>query len=215
MLPAKARAASQVFWTPFSVAARAARFLVRQPRARVLDVGSGVGKFCIVGAALTDGRFVGIEHREHLVRIAKRVALRAGVDGTRFVHGPIDAVEPADFDAFYLYNPFEENLCTLDERLDDTVSMSHERFAADVERVRAMLRAARVGTRVVTYNGFGGTMPAGYVRLSGSAHLQLRLDFWIKIDSEAKRAKNPIVAKPSGLVGSASRRVSPTSGVAG
>ena len=215
MLPAAARAASLIFWTPFAVAARAARFLVRQPRTRVLDVGSGVGKFCIVGAGSTDGHFVGIEHREHLVRIAKRVATRAGVDRTEFVHGPIDFVERAAFDAFYLYNPFEENLCTVDERLDDTVSMSEARFAADVERVRTLLLAARVGTRIVTYNGFGGTMPAGYTRLGGGGHVRLGLAFWVKIDSEARRAKEAAVAKSSGFVRSTLRSSAPTSGVGG
>ena len=42
-------------WTPVHVARRAAQFLVTGPETRVLDVGSGPGKFCLVGALATQG----------------------------------------------------------------------------------------------------------------------------------------------------------------
>src|SRR6185437_914320 len=51
--PAPVRRVSASFWTPVSVAVRAADLLVDDPSTRVLDIGSGVGKFCIVGAAFT------------------------------------------------------------------------------------------------------------------------------------------------------------------
>ncbi len=192
MLPAGARAASSLFWTPVSVAARAARLLVTGPRTRVLDIGSGVGKFCIVGAASTVGHFVGIEQRGHLVRIAEETARRIGVERTQFVHGTVDAVRCADFDAFYLYNPFEENLCGSDERLDDTVSLSEERFCADVERVQTIFGGAPVGTRVVTFNGFGGDMPADYRLVTTDSRWRSYLDLWVKMDpriaAQGKRA---------------------------
>mgnify|MGYP000969840975 CR=1 FL=1 len=62
--PPEIRAKSKAHWTPVSIARRAAEFLVREPGTRVLDIGCGPGKFCIVGALGTEGRFTGIEQRQ-------------------------------------------------------------------------------------------------------------------------------------------------------
>ena len=52
-------------WTPVAVARMAAQYLVSRPGEKILDIGSGVGKFCFVGAASTEGHFTGVEQREH------------------------------------------------------------------------------------------------------------------------------------------------------
>src|SRR5262245_2791350 len=72
------RALSEEHWTPVAVAARAARILTFAGATRILDVGSGVGKFCIVGALCTAARFVGVERRHRLVSIARRAAAEMG-----------------------------------------------------------------------------------------------------------------------------------------
>src|SRR4029077_8901586 len=51
------RELSEQHWTPLWVAARVAHLLTRSGATRVLDVGSGAGKFCIVGALSTDAEF--------------------------------------------------------------------------------------------------------------------------------------------------------------
>src|SRR5258708_18721865 len=84
--PRAAREVSSAFWTPVSVALRVARLLVQGSPTRVLDVGSGVGKFCIVGAAATGASLVGVEHREHFVCTARETARLVGVSSARFVH---------------------------------------------------------------------------------------------------------------------------------
>lgn len=176
--PSAARKVSSEFWTPVAVASRAAKLLVRAGASRVLDVGSGVGKFCIVGAVSTTATFVGVEHREHFVAVAQEAARRIGAPKAHFVHGALDAVDLTDFDAFYFFNPFEENLWGPGVQLDQTVPLSEARFTTDVERAKWMLVQARVGTRVVTYHGLGDALPPGYVL----ARRQLRgcLDLWIK-----------------------------------
>src|SRR5207248_1405117 len=127
------------------------------------DVGSGSGKFCLIGAAATGARFTGIEHREKLVWTARTAAVRLGAEGARFLHGTFDSVDVSNFDGFYFFNPFGENLWS-EEHFDETVELSHDRFTADIERAEMLLTRARVGTRVVTYHGFGGEMPSGYRR---------------------------------------------------
>ena len=182
LFPPDVRARGAVYWTPVSVATRAAALLATTPRARVLDVGSGVGKVCIVGAATTGAEFVGVEQRGHLVAIARDAAVRAGVPEVRFVHGGIDAVDASSFDAFYFFNPFEENTWDAEDQLDQSVVLSRARFDEDVGRAERLLAAARIGTRVVTYHGFGGAMPAGYRHAHREPHPRSYLDLWIKTE---------------------------------
>src|SRR3954471_8285376 len=70
------RALSPQHWTPVQVAARAATLLTQAGATRILDVGSGAGKFCIAGALSTDAHFTGVERRGRLVETARRAATR-------------------------------------------------------------------------------------------------------------------------------------------
>ena len=72
--PARIRKLSPLQWTPVRVAAAATRLLVTMPGTRVLDIGCGPGKFCLVAAALTDGHFTGIEQRGDLATAARKAA---------------------------------------------------------------------------------------------------------------------------------------------
>lgn len=178
--PPEMRVVSSCFWTPVSVAVRAAELLVRKQSDRVLDVGSGVGKFCIVGASATGATFVGIEQRLRLVNVAEDAKQRIGSHSAHFLQGSFAAVDVTSFDAIYFFNPFEENLFEPEMQLDQTVSLSEERFSADVESAESLLRRARVGTRVVTYHGFGGQMPAGYDLVHRERQYTDRLELWRK-----------------------------------
>jgi SAM-dependent methyltransferase len=183
VLPVSARRLSSAFWSPVAVARRAAELLVQGASTRVLDVGSGVGKFCIVGAASTNATFVGIEHRRHLVDLAREAARRLEVHSAQFIHGTLEVVETSDFDAFYFFNPFEENLCGRDEHMDQTVPLSRGRYFADLKRAQRMLARARIGTRVVTYHGLGGVMPGGYILSHQEPLGSNYLKVWVKTDS--------------------------------
>lgn len=176
------RKVSSFFWTPVSVALRAAELLVDGPATRVLDVGSGIGKFCLIGAAATGASFTGVEHRERFVRAARDAADRMGLGGVSFVHGTFDRVDVASFDAIYFFNPFEENVWVAHEHVDRSVELSEERYAADVLRAEQLLSRARVGTRVVTYHGFGGVVPSSYsLTLRERRHSGI-LDLWTKTE---------------------------------
>jgi SAM-dependent methyltransferase len=179
LYPAPLRRASTLHWTPVRVATRAADLFARYGTSRVLDVGAGVGKFCIVGAARTATRFIGLERRVHLVEAARRAAekVRVGVD---FIAGDLDDVRWEAFDGYYLYNPFYEHLCAPGERVDSTVELSRSRYLIDVERTISGLERALIGTRVVTFHGFGGPMPVDYELVRRSPEGNDVLELWIK-----------------------------------
>lgn len=172
-----------MFWTPVAVAMRAAELLVADASTRVLDVGSGAGKFCIVGAAISGATFTGVEHRQGLVDIATDAAARVSVESARFVCGTVSDIDIAKFDALYFFNPFEENMLHARHWLDGTVALSEARYYADVAHAEALLDAARVGTRVVTYHGFGGTMPLTYHRALRERCRSGHLELWVKRES--------------------------------
>jgi len=180
LYPDWVRALSEVHWTPVSVARRAAELLVTHPGTRVLDMGSGVGKFCLVGALTTAGVFYGIEQRFHFVRVARATALTLGLKSARFLHGNLLALDWSGFHAFYLFNPFAENLASVMAGIDATVDLSIDLFHAYVRFVRQQLHQAGRGTRVVTYHGFGGEMPPSYrLELEEESGTE-RLELWIK-----------------------------------
>jgi len=159
--PRQIRELSPVFWTPVAVAAEAAKMLVTAPGTRVLDIGCGPGKFCLVDASLTDGRFTGIEHRSDLVAAGRQAAADLGITNVEFVQGNVLDVAFADYDAFYLFNPFEENLLH-GHKIDRLVPLSPELFKRYTNHVSAQLGMRPIGTGVVTYMGYADDIPACY-----------------------------------------------------
>jgi hypothetical protein len=186
--PDRVRLASSRFWTPVEVAIRAAQLLVVDQATRVLDVGSGAGKFCVVGALATGASFTGIEHRLPLVDIAREQAMEWQASGVRFLHARFHVVSWSEFDAFYFYNPFQEGVFSRSEQLDDTVELSRQRFRFDLEMAQCLLRVAKVGTRVVTYHGLGGRMPREYTLLSSEQSGSDCLQLWLKTANVFARA---------------------------
>jgi SAM-dependent methyltransferase len=179
--PPAIRAISRRFWTPVSVARRAAQ-LFRQAGARsVADIGSGVGKFVLVAAkAAPEVSFVGIEQRQNLVAAAREAQAQLYVANAFFLVGEATKAPRLGFNGLYFFNPFAENLFVDGDQIDDEVELSESRFFRDVLRMEHSLRAAPLGTAIVTYHGMSGRMPACYElsesERAGSDWLRL----WVK-----------------------------------
>ncbi len=171
------RRLSERYWTPVAVARRAATLLVRGAETRVLDVGAGAGKFCIVGAQVTGARFCGVEQDKQLVEVARRVCRDRGVDAARFIHGDAKAIDWLEFDAFYLFNPFTE--CWTRTSSRERRGLQQRRLE-DIEFTVEMLRGLPRGARVVTFHGFGDPMPLEYRRQSVEFFGSDRLELWLK-----------------------------------
>src|SRR6185312_4603622 len=110
LLPPAVRRVSCGFWTPAAVARRAADIFEELGVSRVLDVGSGPGKFCVIAAARAPQlACVGVEQRAHLVAVARSVAATTGIANATFSVGDTTRIPWAGFDGFYVYNTFAEN----------------------------------------------------------------------------------------------------------
>jgi len=177
VFPAAHRFRSWLHWTPVDVALRACALLAPTSGHRVLDVGSGVGKLCLVGAATTSSSWFGVERDAEMVGVATMAAARMNLsERTGFVHGDIAAVDWSEFDAFYLFNPFAEVLSAgpgdaLDRR---------QRYIANIEFVQHQLSRAAPATRVVTYHGLGGDMPPDYELIHAEPAREDQLCLWIR-----------------------------------
>ncbi|MDQ3119436.1 MAG: class I SAM-dependent methyltransferase [Verrucomicrobiota bacterium] len=174
--PPTIRELSSLFWTPVAVAAEAAKLLVTAPGTRVLDVGCGPGKFCLVAAAATEGRFAGVEQRGELIAAARQAAHHLSLSRVEFVHANLMEIAFGDYDAFYLFNPFEENMHG--HTIDSAIPLSAALFKKYTKHVAAQLDTRPIGTRVVTYMGYADDIPASYDCESALFGDDLKL--WIK-----------------------------------
>ncbi|MEP6955658.1 MAG: class I SAM-dependent methyltransferase [Chthoniobacterales bacterium] len=175
--PPEIRELSSIFWTPVRIAAEAAKLLIDRPDLRVLDVGCGPGKFCLVAAQLTEAHFCGVEQRPELVAAARAAAARLQLSEVEFLLTNVVDTRFADYDAFYLFNPFEENMFD-GHKIDSRVPLSIELFKRYTSHVAAQLGLLPRGTRVVTYMGYADEIPACYTCQTTLFHDDLKL--WIK-----------------------------------
>lgn len=179
LYPKKIREFSKIHWTALDIALRATEFFECDRNTRLLDVGSGCGKFCVLAALKRPGRFTGIEQRPNLVEAATQVARKFRLKKVKFIHGDMADLDWSKFNAFYLFNPFIENEFK-SIRIDKQIKMGPTKYKKYVATVKRKLDAAPTGTQVVTYYGFGGRMPAGYKRMRKEKAGRDFLELWVK-----------------------------------
>src|SRR5664279_1424340 len=111
LYPDPIRDLSKVHWTPLKTALRAAHFLSECDGETILDIGSGVGKFCLAAAHYTPNAFYyGVEQRKSLITYAENAKNILGLHNVDFIHGNFTQLDFRKFDHFYFYNSFFENL---------------------------------------------------------------------------------------------------------
>lgn len=176
--PKSIRALTLAHFTPVEVAQLAARFLVEKAQTKVLDIGSGVGKFCFVGATCTDGQFTGIEIRENLHQIANQIAKKQQLDNVTFIHANITQIDFSEYQAFYFYNSFFENI-EKTERIDETIELNKILYRAYSLHVKEKLAALPIGTRLVTFYSAYDEVPASYKKVSKIE--QQKITMWEKV----------------------------------
>lgn len=177
VFPTSHRFRSYLHWTPVDVAMRAVALLAPTPQCKVLDVGAGVGKFCLIGASVTHGTWFGVERDAEMVRVATRAAARMNLEHrTHFLHGDASSVDWSRFDAFYLFNPFAEILAY---GPDDALAR-RDSYVEAIDFVQRQLSRTAPGTRVVTYHGFGGEPLSAFDLVHRETAREDELCLWVR-----------------------------------
>lgn len=176
--PEAVRIASEFHFTPVAVAKAAAAYLVDAVDTKVLDVGSGAGKFCIVGASTTEGVFTGVELRESLHDWAMEYGMHLQLERLLFLHSDIMNVDFRAFDAIYLFNPFYENI-DKSGKINTELRLERQRYDLYSLYVKLQLALMPLGTKLATYFSYGIEIPKAYVEVGSSGQEKLR--FWEKM----------------------------------
>ena len=176
--PRSIRRLAEKHFTPLSVATTASEFLVNKAGTKVLDIGSGAGKFCMVGAANTNGRFTGVEQRSVLVELSIRLSILYGLNNVAYLNANVTSINFFDYDAFYIYNSYYENI-DIHQSMDDTVLLNPPLFGAYSMYTREQLSGLRPGIRLATYYTSRTIVPPSY-KLIDSLH-DGHLDLWEKV----------------------------------
>lgn len=178
LYPDSVQLLSRNHWTALNVARKAANFLAVESGARILDIGSGIGKFCLAAAHYKPRAFYfGVEQRKDLVGYGETARLRLGLDNVSFIHGNFTQVDFENYDHFYFYNAFYENVASA-EKIDDNIPYSVELYNYYNYYLYKQLEKMPSGTRVATFYGTEEIMPPGYH--VGGSDLDDLLKYWVR-----------------------------------
>lgn len=179
LYPKEIAALASRHWTPLTIAKEAASFLAVGSNTRILDIGSGVGKFCMIGAQFhPNALFTGIEQRESLTQIAQSVAQKLSLSNTQFLTGNFTEINFNQYQHFYFYNAFYENLIDNDA-IDKDIVQNPELFNLYNRKLYKQLKLLPSGTRIATFHSSENEMPSSYQVVGVGSNEDLK--FWIKL----------------------------------
>jgi len=141
---------SKVHWTPIEVVKIATNWLATSSDTKILDIGSGVGKFCVVGALISDAHFYGVEIRTSLVNETNRLKKKLNLEKIQVLNENVININFEAFDSFYYFNPFCEQITDYD-LIDDTITRSVREYESYEKHVFNQLEKSKIGARLVTY----------------------------------------------------------------
>ncbi len=171
------REMAEIHFSPFDVSKQSAQYLVTHIGTKVLDIGSGAGKFCMIGSLVSDGFFYGIEQRQLFIDISNKISIENKLNNLTFILGNITDIDFEKYDAFYIFNPFYENISRTGF-IDDDIELKKELYEIYSLYVNFQLDQKPKGTRLVTYFSYSKEIPKSYVLLF--SNFDDKLKFWEK-----------------------------------
>jgi len=163
--PEEVRPMAFTHFTPIEIAIRAAKFLVQKSGTKVLDIGSGAGKFCMIGSVCTNGHFTGVEQRGNLHLLAEQIFKKYQLKNINFINSNINQIEFNNYEAFYFFNPFYENIIQF-EKIDDAIDVKNDLYDEYSNYVKNQLDLMPLGTRLVTFFSAYDEVPISYQLIS-------------------------------------------------
>lgn len=159
--PRKYQEHSARHFTPVSIAVKAAKLLVDRPDDRILDIGSGVGKVCCIGASLTGAHFYGVEKRKTLTNLSNKIKREYKLKNAHFINADFTTLDFSRFNGIYFFNSFHEHFdetCVLDE----SSKVSLKAYKQYHDSLKDKLNECVKGTRLVTYYTFKNKIPSSF-----------------------------------------------------
>lgn len=179
LYPLPIQGLSRKHWTSLNVARKAVNFLAIGNNVKILDIGSGVGKFCL-GAAYYKPKafYYGVEQRKYLIEHAEAAKEMLHIHNVSFINGNFTQLDFRNFDHFYFYNSFYENLVGT-EKIDNNIHYSGELYNYYNRYLYQQLNQKKPGTRLATFHSLEDEIPKSYQEMG--SELDGLLKFWIKI----------------------------------
>lgn len=167
---------SPIHWSPLEVIKSAAAFLSDKPGSKIIDIGSGIGKFCIAAAQqYPDCDFYGIEQRRDLHEIALLSRKNSPCElNIHFMHGNFTELDFRGYDGLYFFNSFAENLYRFG-RIDNSIQYSAGLYNYYTNYFYKILDNKTSGTRLVTYHGSDSELPKSYQLIQASFNNHLKM----------------------------------------
>ncbi len=112
------------YWSSICDIRKSVRFLSKnKPDAKILDIGSGIGKFCIIGAYLNpEAKFIGIELDPSRIEVANLCKNKLGLTNVDFIQGDFTKLQYTDSlkhcDGIYIFNPFDMGKTFYENQID-------------------------------------------------------------------------------------------------
>lgn len=166
-------------WTPLAVARKAANFLAIKSEVKILDIGSGVGKFCLGAASFKpNASYYGVEQRNYLLEYAEAARNKLELENVTFINGNFTQLDFGNFDHFYFFNSFYENLAWTN-KIDENIQYSTELYNYYNRYLYQQLDQKKPGTRVATFHSLEDEIPESYYVVGSECDNLLK--FWIKV----------------------------------
>lgn len=178
---------SKIHWSPYTIAKEAAKYLCSVPNAKILDIGSGVGKFGIIAGHFNKEAIIeGIEQRYALVEAGTSVVKKLGLTNVNLIHGNFLEMDSTKYTGLYFFNSFYENIAN-EGAMRDTIDRNSTLYWKYTKFLLSSLCKMPVGTRVVTYC-YEHAMPNSYKLVKSQCNG--RFEFWIK---ETENGEHPLL----------------------
>jgi hypothetical protein len=159
--PKSFRKIAEFHFTPVAVAIKAAKYLAHSESTKILDIGSGLGKFCMIGSVVTRSFFTGVEFRKRLFTASNKIAKKYKLLQVEFIYSNVTEIDFKAYDAFYLFNSFYENI-DQSTAINDEIKMKQHLYQTYSAYVKNQLEEMPKGTRVVTYFSYMKEIPDSY-----------------------------------------------------
>ncbi|MBC7743222.1 MAG: hypothetical protein H7061_13570 [Bdellovibrionaceae bacterium] len=105
----------------------------------------------------------GIEQRADQFKVAEKIRSVNNLKNVHFIHGNMLNLDWSDYDIYYLYNPFQEHISDFGYiKIDSQIELNQKYYIQYTSRVYNQLCLANPGKKLVTFYGYGGSIPSNW-----------------------------------------------------